>query len=131
MAFSSSQEIGSYMLKYIENLKVKPRHLIAWSDSCGDQNKNIFRLWMYILMKYPEPQTVHHKFLVPSHSFLQNDADFGIIKKYKQSIIVAYSPSELAELIQVANKFYHVLQNNSNDFLILKGNQGVVLKCQI
>lgn len=65
-ASRGSNEMGSCLLKYTDKLAPSVKHLIAFSDNCGGQNKNKFiaRFWMYIV-KNTNVKTVDHKFLVP------------------------------------------------------------------
>ena len=75
--------------------------LILLSDSCGGQNRNIKVVLMLksILASHPNLQTIYLKSLVPGHTFLLNDSDFGDIEsclKYHQQI---YSPEDYINII--------------------------------
>ena len=52
------------------------------SDSCGGQNKNsmIVSLWLYLIL-IGQFDRIEHKFLLPGHTYLPVDSDFGVIEK--------------------------------------------------
>jgi hypothetical protein len=74
------QEIGSCLLRFVQEIPPSVKHIEAFSDNAGGQNKNkqILKLWSYIVT-YTQIRTVDHKFLISGHSFMVCDQDFGII----------------------------------------------------
>ena len=53
--------------------------LIAFSDACGGQNRNIniVCFWMYVVGSSDfSYATVDHKFMLSGHSYLPNDRDY-------------------------------------------------------
>jgi len=78
-------EIGSCVLLYCRKLAVAGIiELNVYSDSCGGQNRNkkIALLWLHICHKF-EFEKITHTFLVSGHSYLPNDADFGVVERSK------------------------------------------------
>ncbi|KAG5881027.1 hypothetical protein JTB14_018049 [Gonioctena quinquepunctata] len=77
-----SQEVGSCVKKYVD-LSPDIQELILWSDSFGGQNRNIkiTLLLKAIISSHPSLRTVSSKYLLPGHSYLANDRDFGEIER--------------------------------------------------
>jgi len=108
--------------------------LIAWSDSCGGQNRNIkMVLTMLKLVCDPSLQysIITQKFLESGHSFLPNDSDFSDIEKRLKYYPELHSPSAWYDIIREArcpNKQpFYVIQmaesagsDNSSYFLSTK-----------
>ena len=83
IASCGSQEVISCILAYLRENPTTATHLIAYSDSCGGQNRNINMVcfWMYIVASSEFPFTViDHKFMLSGHSHLPNNRDFGGIE---------------------------------------------------
>lgn len=121
IASRGSQEIGSCILKYINTHNHKDI-LIAWSDSCGGQNRNINMavLWMY-LVQCPSLniKEVVHKFAEPGHSYLQNDSDFGDIEKKLKYHPEIYIPTQWYDIIlnaRVKKNKFEVVHMKREDF---------------
>ena len=61
-----SDEVTSCLLNFFQSLPVARKQLIAYSDSCGGQNKNFYVVcwWVYaIVERFFE--IIDHKFLTP------------------------------------------------------------------
>lgn len=116
-ASRGSHEIGSCLLKYVEQLPPSVKHLIAFSDNCGGQNKNqyISRFWMSIVQK-TNIETVDHKFLIPGHSYMECDQDFGMIEKSKKKHQYVFVPDHWISAIAQANKKFQVIRMSTKDF---------------
>lgn len=88
VASRGSQEIVSCLVEHLRN-KVSENndHVIMFSDSCGGQNRNIKVSLM--CMKFLQEEgtnikIIDQKFMTSGHSFLPNDADFGVIESYSK-----------------------------------------------
>ena len=95
-------EIGSCLLAYCQNLANRDiTSITAFSDSCGGQNRNIkiALLWMH-LTQTTSIELVNHKFMVSGHSYLPNDADFGIIERTKPKSTEIFVPEQWYKLIE-------------------------------
>ena len=55
--------------------------LVAWSDSCGGQNKNfsVMSFWQCLILS-KRFKSVEHKFPEPGHLYLDCDRDFGKVE---------------------------------------------------
>ena len=87
MASRGADEIASCLLRYFQlNREEEKRHLIAYSDSCGGQNKNstIVSLWLYLIL-IGRFDCIEHKFLLSGHTYLPVDPDFGVIEKEEEN----------------------------------------------
>ncbi|KAJ8872292.1 hypothetical protein PR048_025895 [Dryococelus australis] len=100
-------------------------------DTCGGQNRNInIALTLTKVTQDPEPSfnTFDLKFLLPGHSYLPNDKDFGLIEKKLNKKSFLSSPVDICEVIRNAgrkNKFISTEMKHC-DFLSLKGLQNAV-----
>ena len=106
-ASRGSEDIGSCILTYIKDHPTSAKKLIAYSDSCGGQNRNInfVCLWLYRLCsdKYSNTE-IDHKFMVSDHSYLSNDQDFGSIKKARRRSSAIFIPEDWCTLIENARR---------------------------
>jgi hypothetical protein len=62
-------------------------------------------------------EEIERKFLVPGHTFLPCDADFGVIEKLKTKTQVVYTPGQWAELIKrsrMKNRFTVIEMGKEN-----------------
>ncbi|KAF2884598.1 hypothetical protein ILUMI_14048 [Ignelater luminosus] len=85
VASRGSQEIGSCLVSYIKSLPPNVNKIVAYSDSCGGQNKNkyICKLFMF-LVRDSAIKEIHHKLLEPGHIYMECDRDFGMVEKNKR-----------------------------------------------
>lgn len=118
VAKRGSDEIGSCIIKYLENLNLCPKILHIISDNCKGQNKN----WNIValseaLVRSGRFQTVKHHFPVVGHTYLPCDRDFGVIEKHVKNRQI-YSPKQWAEAVQSARKTkpFTVYMMQSEDF---------------
>lgn len=108
------REIASCLLKHLTTQPVKS-HVVAYSDSCGGQNRNIRMavFWLHVVSSPEIPiDWVDHKFFVSGHSYMDSDKDFGVIEKAKK-----HTPS-----VMVPDDWVHIIQNakQSNKFKVTK-----------
>lgn len=121
VASRGSDEIASCLLKAVPLIEegAKEKKLIVYSDSCVGQNKNfaIMGLWLYMI-DCGWFEEIEHKFLVPGHTFLPCDADFGVIEKLKRKTQVVYTPEQWAHLIRKSRtkKPFKVIEMDADDF---------------
>lgn len=113
----SSQEIMSCLLKYIKALPFSVKHLDAFSDNAGGQNKNknIVKFWCFIVSN-TQIETVDHKFLVSGHSFLECDQDFALIEKCKKNSSFVFVPQDWYTLVSKASRKFTVTEMSQEDF---------------
>ncbi|GFO13933.1 hypothetical protein PoB_004043800 [Plakobranchus ocellatus] len=96
-------------------------NLIAWSDSCGGQNKNenIISFWYYLVHVKQMFKSIEHKFPIPGHTFLPCDRDFAVIEKKKRKTPAVYNPEgwySLVEKAKTTNPF-QVVRMRRQDFI--------------
>ena len=120
MASRGADEIASCLLKYFQLNRVEDkRHLIAYSDSCGGQNKNstIVSLWLYLIL-IGRFDRIEHKFLLPGHTYLPVDSDFGVIEKRKKITQHVYTPSDWCTVVRSSRKKnpFTVVEMERQDF---------------
>ena len=86
VAARGSTETGSCLLRHVSTMSTSATHLILYSNSCGWQNRNIYLLCLFLhIVGNPNLpfDVIDHKFMVPGHSYLPNDRDFGTIEQAK------------------------------------------------
>ena len=106
-----SQDIGTCLLKHIEKCVTSQKQVVAYSDTCGGQNRNI-NIALTLMKVTQSPQfhvnIIDFKFLLPGHSYLPNDRDFAQIEKQLNKKEFLFSPDDIFETIRKTgrkNKF--------------------------
>ena len=83
VASRGAQEVSSCFKYFVQHhMSTEVKHLTAWSDFCGAQNRiiKVCCMWMHLL-SVTNLETVNQKFLERGHSYLPCDSDFGDIEK--------------------------------------------------
>lgn len=115
------QEVASCLLKYIQSLPSTVKHLVAFSDNCGGQNKSalIVRFWAYVVAN-TQIESIDHRFFIPGHSFMECDQDFSVIENHKKmcenSVFV---PEHWRTVVAKASRRFLVVEMQSGDFISL------------
>ena len=116
-----SEDIISALNAYIEHVPVFVKKVIAWSDSCGGQNKNknVLSFWYYLVHGIQRFDEIEHKFPVPGHSFLNSDRDFAVIEKKKREVPAIYNPEGWYKLVEGARvkKPFRVVRMTRDKFV--------------
>lgn len=132
IASRGSQEVASCCLMHLQNVTTQ-KHIIAYSDMCTGQNRNIklALMWMKIVQSSDnEINTVDHKFLLSGHSFLPNDRDFGVVEMAIRKNNFFYIPQDYYEVIancRKQNKFI-VHEMKTKNFVSTQPLENAVLK---
>lgn len=88
-----SQEISSFLIKYIKTYAKNFEKMITYSNSCIGQNGNIktvlslLKLFQSIEIR---TESIEMKFLVDDHSYLPNNTDFLIIKSHAKKFKIFF-----------------------------------------
>ena len=100
-----SVEIASCLSHWIEENHTDEINLVLFSDNCAGQNKNINMV--LLLLRFIHQRkffTITHNFLVPGHSMMHCDRQFGNIEiKLRRHDIIA-TKQDYIRLIQTATK---------------------------
>lgn len=114
-------------MQFITTLPPAITKVIAYSDSCGGQNKNknIGKLFMYVVHS-TNIQQIDHKFFVPGHSYMECDRDFALIEKQKKNNPLVFVPSHWTEIIKKASKNFVVHDMKEADFISFNGFDEVI-----
>ncbi|XP_050510421.1 uncharacterized protein LOC126887115 [Diabrotica virgifera virgifera] len=107
MAGRGAQEVGSCLKKFVDNYLAEGKEqLILWSDSCGGQNRNIKIVLMLkaVLETHRSLKTIYFKYLIPGHSFLPNDTDFGEVERSLKYQIRLYTLNEFKQVLENCSK---------------------------
>ena len=108
------------MLAFIDNssLSSKWKHIVAWSDSCAEQNKNFIIICLWQLLLLHGFDTIDHKFPEPGHTFLDSDRDFARVEQAVRRHENTYSVDQYHDIMmnsarkpavsvtRMADKFY-------------------------
>uniref|UniRef100_A0A6P7FNU4 Uncharacterized protein LOC114332258 n=1 Tax=Diabrotica virgifera virgifera TaxID=50390 RepID=A0A6P7FNU4_DIAVI len=115
-AARGSQEVGSCL--YIKQLPPEVKHLVAYSDSCGGQNKNknIAKLFMYPV-QCTSLERIDHQFYESGHSYMECDRSFGQIEKRKKKYPQVFIPDDWVDIIKKTSKNFIVTCMSDTDFL--------------
>lgn len=120
IAGRGAQEVGSCIKKFIDvNLAPDTEELTLWSDSCGGQNRNIKIVLMLksILETHRTLKYMYLKYLMPGHSYLANDTDFGEIERAMKYQIRMYTLDDFSQMITNCSKKSIVYNMQKDDFL--------------
>jgi len=114
-----SHEITSCILRYLQTSNPQARHLVAWSDSCGGQNKNfnVVAFWWYVI-ELNIMDVIDHKFPVPGHTYMPVDADFARIESKSRETQSINVPSDWEDL--VAGASFHVIRMEPETLLSME-----------
>lgn len=126
-------EIASCVLKFIEksirNIEDSEKvDFVFYSDNCGGQQKNKYMVaaYAYAVRKYPQINTITHKYLVTGHTQNEGDSVHSTIEKQIKRTLKSgpiYVPSQYAQIIKMAKKRgepYKVNELSHSDFYSIK-----------
>ncbi|XP_072154471.1 uncharacterized protein [Bemisia tabaci] len=99
-----AQEVGSCLLKHFAKIPRTVQHVTLWSDSCGGQNRNvkIVLILKAALEIFENIETITLKYLVPGHTFLPNDSQFGDIECVLKRCPRLYTPDDYVSIMKMA-----------------------------
>lgn len=129
-ASKGTQEIGSCLKKFINNITAPVENLILWSDSCGGQNRSIRLVLMiiHVLQQHPSLKTISLRYLQSGHSFMRNDSDFGDFEcalKRHEKVCTDVAYMKIMEDCRIQNKF-QVNRMTLQDFFSIKPMEAVI-----
>ena len=136
VASRRSHEVGSCILAHLNDMQTNATNLVAYSDACGGQNRNIYItcMWMHIVASDQYPFTrVDHKFMFSGHSYLPNDRDFGHIELSRKKTTRIYIPEDWEQVVTSARRKnpFHVHKMNREDFVSLEPLKQAVVNRKI
>ena len=122
IASRGSQEVASCLCHYLKGSGPAAKQLIAFSDACGGQNRNInvVATWLHIVASDEYPYaTVDHKFMVSGHSYLPNDRDFGCVEGARRKQQHLFLPEDWYTLVANARRQnpFTVVRMTTSDFV--------------
>ena len=129
-----SAEICSCLVHYVTNF-IPPtvNKLIIFSDNCAGQNKNMNVCLQLLRLIHSERfELIKHYFLLPGHSFMPCDRDFGNLETFFKGREI-YTTDHYIELMREARRQnpFTVVEMSSVDFVDLLPLQSLVTKTQI
>ncbi|XP_072394757.1 uncharacterized protein [Diabrotica undecimpunctata] len=117
-----SQEVASCLTKHLKMNARNCDNIILYSDCCTGQNRNI-KLSLSLLKLVQDPEmkatSIDHKFLTSGHSYLPNDADFGVIETKAKKKEFIYGPEDWINLVATAKKTnsFQIIEMKREEFL--------------
>ena len=72
-------EVMSALLAFFESPEIAGSELVAWSNSCAEQNKKIMIAIWQLLVFSGRFKVIDHKFLEVGHTYMDSDRDFDLI----------------------------------------------------
>lgn len=120
IASRGSQEIGSCISKHLQTRASTCKHVVAYSDACTGQNRNIKIVLFFMQLVSSEANeidVIDHKFMVSGHSFLPNDSDYGSVETYARNKTI-YVPEDWCNIITQCrrHKPFHLTKMFRKDF---------------
>jgi hypothetical protein len=116
-----AQEVGSCLKRHILEQCPNIEELVLWSDSCGGQNRNIKIVLMlkHVMSKHSKLKKITLRFLIPGHSFLPNDSEFGDVECHLKTHQRIYTDNDYINIMQNSRKKNKFLVNKltKEDFL--------------
>ena len=86
MASRCPDEIGSCIMKFVQMKTAEGvDNLVGFSDSCGGQNRHFKMAMLGSYTVSSGAASFEQRFMKSGHSFLPNDAHFGVIERAKGS----------------------------------------------
>ena len=128
-----AQELATCVIDYLRRFAPHAEEITIYCDRCGGQNRNI-KMCLMLLHYLSDPEisvrTIDIKFMISGHSYLPNDADFGIIEKEIQKREQVFVPDEYFDIIrscQQRNSFM-LHEREFKDFKSSKSLENVITK---
>jgi len=131
IASRGPQEIASCLKMYVQE-NVQCNQLIAWSDACGGQNRNIkiVLAYMYLVAQTDVPlDTIVHKFCISGHSYMPNDRDFSQIENKIRKRDNIYSFEDFVDIVRSSKqnqRSFQVKEMCSEHFFSTKSLEQVI-----
>ncbi|XP_046664049.1 uncharacterized protein LOC124356846 [Homalodisca vitripennis] len=115
-----TQEVGSCLKRHILENCPGIKELTLWSDSCGGQNRSIkiVLLLKHVLSLHPTLENIVLRYMIPGHSYLPNDAEFGDVECHLKTQQRMYTDSDYISVMENCrrkNKFI-VTRMEKEDF---------------
>lgn len=136
IAKRGSSEIGSCLLHYVQHyIPDNVEILVIFSDNCGGQNKNLnISLLLLRLIHSGRFSLIRHYFLVPGHSVMDCDRDFGNLETHFRGRQI-YTTEQYVELMREArvdeDKKFCVVEMKRDNFFDLQPLQSLCTKGQV
>jgi hypothetical protein len=99
---------------------------MAFSNNAGGQHKtkHILKVWSYTVDNTYK-KTVHHKFLIPGHSFMECDQNFGVTENTKNSSKHVFVPDDWLQM-RKKSKHFTIVKMTNEEFISLKSMNAVM-----
>ncbi|XP_045454105.1 uncharacterized protein LOC123667070 [Melitaea cinxia] len=122
-------DLGTCVYKYLEQISLlnsdKSLDIVFYSDNCAGQQKNktIIAIYLFALQKFPNLQTITHKYLIKGHTQNEGDAAHSLIERQVKKLLKAgpmYTPEAFIGAIKMARKNpepFHVNEMCTEDFV--------------
>lgn len=132
IASRGAQEVVSCILKHIKKLRSE-KHIIAYSDMCTGQNRNIkvALMWLKIVQALDNNvEIIDHKYLISGHLFLPNDRDFAVVEMALKKNNLLYVSQDYYKIIKKCRKGNNFILNEmrQEDFVSTKLLEDAIFK---
>lgn len=99
---------------------------------CTGQNRNLQMalMWLKVVQSENSIEIIDHKFLLSGHSYLPNDADFGIIEMALRKMNFVYTPQDYYNVIAQCRKQdkFILYEMKRENFISTKNLQNAIKK---
>ena len=110
------KEVLSCLIAFFQVSGISGGRLVAWSDSCGGQNKNnvMINFWQYVIATKLF-SCIEHKFPEPGHNFLDSDRDFAHVETMMRRHENIYSVDEYCNILNKSSNAPKPVVTSMND----------------
>ena len=124
-----SCEIGTCLMKYLQQQPETVKHVTLFSDSCGGQNRNQFvAAGLLYMVRTSSISVIEQKILESGHTQMEVDSMHSCIEQAKKKTTV-FHPDQWSTVASLAirKRPYKVVQMRYNEFYDLKKLAGHLL----
>ena len=135
IAKRGSSDIGSCLMHFIEHhIPSSFRKLVLFSDNCCGQNKNLNLCLLFLRFIHSGRfDYIKHFFLVPGHSYMPCDRDFGRLQQFVHGHEVFTTPHyvEFMKEARVEMSTFNVVEMEKDSFFDLQPLQAMCTRTQV
>ncbi|KAJ8885754.1 hypothetical protein PR048_011954, partial [Dryococelus australis] len=122
---SGSQDLSSCQVTHLKEHAKHCKHVIMSSENFAGQNRNIkvvLGLKNLVQNSHTDIEVIYHKLLVSGHSYLPNDANFGLIEANSRKTTHIYSLNDWMAIVREAKRKspFKVIEMRHADFFSTK-----------
>ena len=113
IAKRGSDEVGSCLKKYLDQLPPSVKHLSMYSDNCYGQNRNSFiaLFLLHYVVNSDHLETIDQKFLETGHTYMEVDSMHAAIEHSRKTAINSVQATNLQTHVCIPQNWEIVIAN--------------------